>query len=58
METDVSQSGSLPNYVNNTWKQSEATELIDVTNPRDWGRHYPSATFTRGRGTSSRYSRR
>ena len=23
----------LPNYVNNTWQNSEATELIDVTNP-------------------------
>ena len=34
--TDVSllKSGnSLPNYVNNTWQQSEAAELIDVTNP-------------------------
>ena len=33
--TDVSllKSGSLPNYVNNTWQQSEAAELIDVTDP-------------------------
>jgi malonate-semialdehyde dehydrogenase (acetylating)/methylmalonate-semialdehyde dehydrogenase len=23
----------LPNYVNNTWQQAEAAELLDVTNP-------------------------